>query len=350
VRALQRRRLVTRAVFFALFVLAPPLDLFRLDLTRGHFIVLGQPWTLGLDAFVHGQSGAAVAALHLFVRAFLPAAGVVALFAIVAWNWGRVYCGWLCPHFSVVELINRWMRRARGTPTLWEPRPIERGTTRASGVHGAYWVPTVLSALALAFLWALTLLTYLLPPSLVYGNLVSATLTRNEALFLGIGTLVFATDFLFARHLFCRFGCAVGLFQSFVWMANKKALVVGYDRSRAAECRGCGTSGTVEVDDRSGNRRSKAPGGTGVACEAACPMRLTPRTIKRLMFSCTQCAQCLSACADVQEANSPAPLLQWVRAECALDVSDRDFGHRPVVAKNCYRTPVAASTAPCAEG
>jgi ferredoxin-type protein NapH len=28
---------------------------------------------------------------------------------------------------------------------------------------------------------------------------------------------------MFARHLFCRFGCAVGLFQSLAWMANPKA-------------------------------------------------------------------------------------------------------------------------------
>jgi ferredoxin-type protein NapH len=34
---------------------------------------------------------------------------------------------------------------------------------------------------------------------------------------------VFTLEFALARHLFCRFGCAVGLFQSLAWMANPGA-------------------------------------------------------------------------------------------------------------------------------
>ena len=35
-------------------------------------------------------------------------------------------------------------------------------------------------------------------------------------------------------------------------------------------------------------------------CENACPMRLKPRDIKRHMFNCTECGQCLQACEQVQ--------------------------------------------------
>jgi hypothetical protein len=35
-------------------------------------------------------------------------------------------------------------------------------------------------------------------------------------------TTVLSLEFLFARHLFCRFGCAIGIFQSFAWMTNKR--------------------------------------------------------------------------------------------------------------------------------
>ena len=34
----------------------------------------------------------------------------------------------------------------------------------------------------------------------------------------------------------------------------------------------------------------------GSACDTACPMRLHPRNIKRMMFSCVQCGQCLDEC------------------------------------------------------
>jgi hypothetical protein len=72
------------------------------------------------------------------------------------------------------------------------------------------------------------LLTYLLPPFQVYGHLLAGTPTRNEFIFITAGTLVLSAEFLFARHLFCRYACAVGLFQSLAWMGNRAAMVVGF--------------------------------------------------------------------------------------------------------------------------
>ncbi len=122
--ALQRRRRGFQAGFFLLFVLAPPLDLLRIDLTRGHAVLLGMDWTLGIDDFLAGQAGIGEAAFNLFWRGFLPLIGGGALFLWIAWRFGRLYCGWLCPHFSVVEMLNGLMRRASGKPSLWEPRPL----------------------------------------------------------------------------------------------------------------------------------------------------------------------------------------------------------------------------------
>ena len=36
--------------FFVLFVLAPPLNLFRLDVDAGHFVLFGQAWVLDAEA------------------------------------------------------------------------------------------------------------------------------------------------------------------------------------------------------------------------------------------------------------------------------------------------------------
>ena len=72
-------------------------------------------------------------------------------------------------------------------------------------------------------------------------------------------------------------------------------------------------------------------------------MRLKPRSIKRKMFTCTECGQCLQACEFVQ-AGGPGnigklqtSLLQWVQDDCALDVSQRDFGVRPSVPDDCFK-------------
>jgi ferredoxin-type protein NapH len=283
--ARQTKRRAFQASFFALFLLAPALDLLRFDLTEAQLWFLGQRWSLGIDAFLRGQATAAEAAMSIMLRGFLPAIVAVAVFIGVAWRYGRLYCGWLCPHFSAVELLNDLLHRACGRFSVWE----RSATPRAGRKPQARWWPLfALSCVTMGFLWAVTLLTYLLPPAVIWSNLVHDTLTPNQFRFIAIASTVFTLEFAFARHLFCRFGCAAGLFQSLAWMANPKAMVVAFARERARDCKTCDVP-------------------RGSACDAVCPMRLHPRNIKRMMFSCVQCGQCLEACED----NQAQPLLEW---------------------------------------
>lgn len=296
----QATRLSFQLGFFLLFVLAPPLDLFRFDLGLNHFILLGMPWTLGIDAFMAGKITATEAAINLIIRGFLPLVLVGGGLIWIAWRFGRLYCGWLCPHFSVVETINKLMLKASGKPSLWEPRSLPERQADGTSIipRSRYWPVTVLAALFFGLLWSITLLTYLLPPFEIYHNLLHASLTPNQARFIGIGTLLLFIEFMFARHLFCRFGCAVGLFQSLAWMANDRAMVVGFERARATRCSDCNN-----------------------ACDNVCPMRLKPRSIKRRMFTCTECAQCISACEQVQAPYRQSGLLEWVEHESAIAVA-----------------------------
>lgn len=298
--AMQRRRRAFQAGFFVLFVLAPVFDLFRYDLDADHAWLLGMEWRLGLDPFLAGEASALQAAGSIILNLFVPLLALAALVIGAAWKWGRLYCGWLCPHFSVVESINRLMARASGKSSVWDRHllPAWKPDGRPTRVDARWWGIVVPAAVGFAFLWAVVLLTYLLPPAQVYGNLFAGELTRNQTIFLTAATVVLSLEFLFARHLFCRFVCAVGLFQSLAWMGNRDALVVGFERARASDCSNC-------LPDRQS------------ACDAACPMRLRPRNIKRHMFTCTQCRQCIDACATTQQANPQGPLLSWVADEAA---------------------------------
>ena len=65
-------------------------------------------------------------------------------------------------------------------------------------------------------------------------------------------------------------------------------MVVEFDRDRASLCKDCDKD-----------------------CEEACPMRLPVRSFKRSKFTCTQCAQCISACVEVQKDNPDGSLLEW---------------------------------------
>ena len=215
----------------------------------------------------------------------------------------------------MVEIINSLMRRASGKPTLWQKESLPEVQSDGVEVHPRRWIwlPVALVVLFFAFLWAVSFLTYLLPPFEIWGNLFRGELSRNQFIFILAATILLSVEFTLARHLFCRFGCAVGLFQSLIWMANRRALVVGFDRGHAAACADC---------DRS--------------CEHACPMRLQPRQIKRKMFTCTQCQQCVQACENVNHPKGQDSLLQMVSDQCALDVSERDFGRRPEVPASCF--------------
>lgn len=304
---LQRQRRLVQGAFFTLFVLAPVFDLFRLDLHLGHFIFFGMNWTLGLDALIAGEISPLEASVNLVLRGFVPIAGIVGVPLWVSFKYGRVYCGWLCPHFSVVETLNQLTRRAIGKHSVWDTDVLPEQDKGADALprHPGWWAVLLPLALLFAVVWATVLLTYLLPPMEVYGNLWHGTPTRNQALFIGVGTGLFLIEFTLARHLFCRFGCAAGLFQSLAWMGNRQALVVSFDRTLSQACQDC-TS----------------------ACDHACPMRLKPRTIKRHMFSCTQCASCINACSSAQQHGPHGIPLQWREGIAALDKSDRALGRR----------------------
>lgn len=286
---LQKLRNATQAGFFLLFVFAPALNLLRFDLNETQLWFLGLRWSLGIDALARGEINATQASISLLLRAFLPGIAVVALFLGIAYRYGRLYCGWLCPHFSVVETLNNVLHRACGKLSLWDRNKTPRANTQP---NARWWPLFALSCALMGFLWAITLLTYLLPPAAIWGGLIHGTLTPNQTRFMVIGSLVFTAEFAFARHLFCRFGCAVGLFQSLAWMANPRGMVVSFARERARDCKTCDQP-------------------RGAACDHACPMRLNPRNIKRKMFSCVQCGQCLSACDTSQQAQAREPTLQW---------------------------------------
>ncbi|WP_341582682.1 4Fe-4S binding protein [Marinobacter metalliresistant] len=283
---LQKKRLLTRTGFFLLFLLAPVLNIFRYDLTETHFVLFGFPLSFNLELAWVSQSSPAEVAGQILVWFILPFILLVPLVLWIAWKWGRIYCGWLCPHFSVVETINHLMTRVTGRPTLYEA--LRKGR-RGKALH---WAGLVLVSALIGFSWALAMLSYLLPPIPLYTDLVTGNLTFYPAIFLAVATSLFTLDFLFARHLFCKYGCAFGVVQSIAWMTNGKGRVVTFDTKRAAACRDCTR-----------------------ACDEACPMRLPTRSHKRAKFTCTQCLQCVSACREVQKDNPEGSLLSWEPGE-----------------------------------
>ena len=126
----------------------------------------------------------------------------------------------------------------------------------------------------------------------MFIDVFTGELSRNPTIFLIAATTAFTLDFVLARHLFCKYGCALGVMQSLFWMMNSRSMLVEFDRDRAKLCQSCDKD-----------------------CETACPMRLPVRSFKRAKFPCPQCAQCISACQEVQKDNPDGELLGWNAGE-----------------------------------
>ncbi len=292
---LQQSRITAKIAFFALFLFAPILNIFRFDLDLGHFIIFGQAWTISIDSILTGGGDSVDAAIKIFTRVLFPGMAFVAVTGFLIWKYGRIYCGWLCPHFSVVEVINDLMLKQLNRVTIWE-----KASKQSKGVLPKLMVFT--AAVSMAFIWSVGLLSYLLNPNMLLAGLANFNLGFGATLFIIVATLVFTADFIFARHVFCKYGCALGLFQSLIWMANNKAMVIKFDRTRAKACRECESYNKYKP------------------CDQACPMRLPTRNMKRAKFTCTQCVQCVSACNEVQKDNPNGGLLKWVNGNEAVDV------------------------------
>ena len=288
---LQRSRLVVRSSFFLLFLLAPVLNIFRFDLTTTNFIVFNQVLSFGMTAEWIKASDHWDMGFRILTYFLLPLILMVVSGIYIFYKWGRLYCGWLCPHFSVVEYVNDLMDRHTGRVTIWEESKfsLEQKAQRNKLID---WLVIVSISVVIAFLWALGLLSYLLPPIPLYTDLIHFEVGLYPTIFLMAATTVFTIDFVLARHLFCKYGCAFGVMQSLFWMMNSKAMLVKFDRDRAKACQSCDKD-----------------------CEDACPMRLPVRSFKRARFTCTQCAQCISACQEVQKDNPDGSLLNWSDGE-----------------------------------
>ncbi|WP_456407443.1 4Fe-4S binding protein [Thiolapillus sp.] len=309
-RTQHRKRRLLQGLFFLLFILAPPLNILRFDLYANNLVLFGQNLDLGFTGFQYGFTPSSEVILNLIFKAFLPLAAAGILLIWSAWRWGRLYCGWLCPHFTMVEGINNLMLHATGKPVIWEkaPLPLQQPNGKTLKTNTWYWLLLVTLSLGMSFVWAVAFLTYAIPPDVVYYNLLHAQLSFPQFLFITVVGIALALDFLFARHLFCRFGCSVGLLQGLAWMANDKAMTIGFNRSQARDCQECNN-----------------------ACDNICPMRLKPRTLKRKMFTCTQCGECIEACTQVEARRGKPSLLKWVAGDCATHkTSGRDHD------QNCF--------------
>jgi polyferredoxin len=265
-------RRVTQVSFILLVFLIPVFNIFRYDTATHELIIFGNVWGLGLqDGFYADKS--ALAALHVaakfFLKAILPWLAFLALFPLLGYFTGRLFCGWLCPEGALFELADFLTLRVIGRRSLYVKNPNDPEVPRQGRFKFA--AAAILSAVFIPLLGGAALTGYFVAPKTVWHQIVTWHFTFGvKAGIIGVAIYMLITSVL-VRHVLCKFVCAAGLMQMLFGWISPLSLRLRMDSERIADCTDCR------------------------GCDRACFMNVVPRKNKR-DISCVNCGACVVAC------------------------------------------------------
>jgi len=150
---------------------------------------------------------------------------VLAIFPLLGFLTGRLFCGWACPEGAFFEFSDFLTLKLLGRRSLYEKKPND--------------------------------------PDIKAG-------------IIGVSIYMLITS-IFVRHVLCRFICAAGLMQMLFGWVSPFSLRLNMDVARADECtncKGCDRACFMNVTPRS-NKRDISCVNCG-ACIAACNKELGP--------------------------------------------------------------------------
>ncbi len=272
--------------FWGLVFLGPALDIFRVDMIHQQLVVLGKHLPFVTENLM-----------------WLPIGfyGAVILIGIVSFLFGRLFCGWTCPHNTLTE----WTRPLRALFRDWmdpagnreeKPRWMKLLLRRHPGLQGVFYGLAPLLAIGITFCLSILLSFYVIPPDFVLAQYVSGqphiALVWGNGLFMLIGLFL-----LFAGHDFCRTCCPYGMGQSVsAYHENSpwRPMEIGFTGDKASQCKTC------------------------QACQIVCPVDIDPRSgtldggFKVGQFDgCFNCGECIDACKFVHSFKKKPSLLRF---------------------------------------
>lgn len=278
------RSKLVQPFFWGLFFFGPALNVFRVDMLHQRLIFAGRDYPFGFDSLI-----------------WLPIGfyGGVILIGLISFIWGRLFCGWTCPHNTLTE----WTRALRAAVGREEKLPWMKRLIRSRPYLAeifAWLSPPV--AIMLTSTLALLLSFYVIPPNWVIAQYVSGH--PHPALMCGQGLFVLIGLFLlYAGHDFCRTCCPYGMAQSISgYHENSRwrpmeIRFIGQKETDCKTCQACQMVCPVDIDPR---------GKTG---EPASPLRVGQ------FDGCFNCGECIDACKHVHSFRQKTGLLVFHRAQ-----------------------------------
>lgn len=236
---------------------------------------------------------------ELYYLTFLLILGAVGLF-ICTTLFGRVWCGYTCPHTTMVDvfmMVERLFQGDRNARIKLDSEPMTSEKFIKKSLTHCVW-------LILSFLFGFGWVGYFYDVKNLTRDLMHFSVNSNGAiwLFALTGTTYMFGGFL--REKVCMHICPYGRFQS--GLVDSDTILVTYHDWRG-EPRGKGESHGDCIDC---NR-----------CVIACPMGIDIRN--GLQMPCIGCGLCIDACDEVMtKLDRPRGLIEYTSANSAKDLEN----------------------------
>jgi ferredoxin-type protein NapH len=265
-------RRISQVAFILFIFLMPVLNILRIDSDTHELILFGTSWSFGIQPeFYANQTplGALRIAGQFFLKGILPWLVFLAIFPLLGWLTGRLFCGWLCPEGALFELSDFLTLKLTGRRSLFGKRPSD--PENAGGRRLAYGAIAIVSAVIIPLAGGIALTGYFVAPTTIWHQVVTGEFTFGvKAGIIGVAIYMLVTSIV-VRHVLCRYVCAAGLMQMLFGWISPVSLRIKMDTNRISACTDCR------------------------GCDQACFMNVTPRKNKR-DISCVNCGACVVAC------------------------------------------------------
>ena len=250
--------------------------------------------------------GLTLAAQDMWLLFFVITGLGFSLFFVTA-LFGRIWCGWACPHTVFLDHVYRRIERlidgdAIRRRLLAAAPPSPSKAFKRLLKHGLYiLVSAVIAHLFLAYFVSLP----------TVWLMIQAAPGENWSLFVFMAILYF--NFGWFREQLCIVICPYGRLQSA--LIDNHSLVIGYDAKRGEPRISLGVDKKRKVYHETSGLPSEAMAEVGhcVACSRCvhvCPTGIDIR--QGLQLECVGCTACIDACDDVMtRLNRPTGLIRY---------------------------------------